>query len=270
MSRNHDIPGSTGAVRADGGPGRPAGGGEAGFAPGPDGKVASVANQQEALSAAAEAGIRGVIIDWGGVLTNSIRETVAAWAEAEGVDWKSYVAVMRPWLEDSYHADAVGNPVHALERGECAVEEFEEMFAARLVRVDGGPVSGDGLLARMFGASLTVPAMYDMLRALRAAGFRTCLLSNSWGPGGYQRDDFPELFDAVVISSEVGMRKPERRIFLHAAGLLGLEPRECVFVDDIEANVTAAVACGMAGVRHEDPKLTAERLTALLGVTLGK
>jgi epoxide hydrolase-like predicted phosphatase len=254
------MPGSDGSVRA--------GEGDGGLAPGPDGKVTSVANQEEALSATAEAGIRGVIIDWGGVLTSSIRETVAAWADAEGVDWKSYVAVMRPWLEDSYRADAVGNPVHALERGECTVQEFEEMFAARLVRVDGGPVPADGLLARMFGASLTVPAMYDMLRALRAAGFRTCLLSNSWGPGDYQRDDFPELFDAVVISSEVGMRKPERRIFLHAAGLLGLEPHECVFIDDIEANVAGAVACGMAGVRHEDPKLTAERLAALLGVTL--
>ena len=210
---------------------------------------------------------RGVIIDWGGVLTNSIRDTVAAWAQAEGVDWKTYVAVMRPWLEEGYHADATGNPVHALERGECTVEEFERTFAARLRRVDGGTVPADGLLQRMFAASLTVPAMYGMLRTLRAAGFRTCLLSNS-GPGDYQRADFPELFDAVVISGEVGMRKPERRIFLHAAGLIGLTPAECVFIDDIEANVTAAVACGMAGVRHEDPRLTAERLTALLGTPL--
>ncbi len=213
-------------------------------------------------------GLRGVIIDWGGVITNSIRETVAAWAEAEGVDWKSYVAVMRPWLQDAYHADAVDNPVHALERGECSVEEFEKMFAARLVRVDGGPVPANGLLARMFRASLTVPAMYEMLRTLRAAGYRTCLLSNSWGPGDYARQDFPELFDAVVISSEVGMRKPERRIFLHAAELIGLSPGQCVFIDDIETNVAAAVACGMAGIWHEDPALTAERLTALLGVPL--
>ncbi|HEY4464534.1 MAG TPA: HAD family phosphatase [Streptosporangiaceae bacterium] len=211
---------------------------------------------------------RGVIIDWGGVLTNSIRDTVAAWAQAEGVDWKTYVAVMRPWVEEGYHPDATGNPVHALERGECTVEDFERMFAARLRRVDGGTVPADGLLRRMFAASLTVPAMYDMLRTLRAAGFRTCLLSNSWGPGDYQRDDFPELFDAVVISGEVGMRKPERRIFLHAAELIGLTPGECVFIDDIEANVTAAVACGMAGVRHEDPRVTAERLTALLGTPL--
>ena len=217
-----------------------------GLAPTPDGKLAAVPDQDGALSAAAAAGLRGVIIDWGGVLTNSIRETVAAWLEAEGVAWESYAAVMRPWLEDAYYAGATGNPVHALERGECTVEEFEQMFAA----------------------SLPVPAMYDMLRALRAAGFRTCLLSNSWGPGDYQREDFPELFDAVVISGEVGMRKPEHRIFLHAAELIGLTPDECVFIDDIEANVAAAVACGMAGVRHEDPRLTAERLTTLLGISL--
>jgi putative hydrolase of the HAD superfamily len=241
---------------------------DSGLVPAPDGKLAAVPDRDAALSAAAAAGLRGVIIDWGGVLTNSIRETVAAWAKAEEVDWKSYVAVMRPWLEEAYHANVAGNPVHALERGECTVEEFEQMFAARLVRVDGGTVPADGLLQRMFAASSPVPAMYDMLRALRAAGFRTCLLSNSWGPGDYQRDDFPELFDAVVISGEVGMRKPERRIFLHAAGLIGLTPDECVFIDDIEANVTAAVACGMAGVRHEDPQLTAEQLTALLGIRL--
>ncbi|HYZ54338.1 MAG TPA: HAD family phosphatase [Streptosporangiaceae bacterium] len=263
MSQYHDMIGSAPDPAPDGCDPAPDG-----LAPTPDGKLAAVPDQDGALSAAAAAGLRGVIIDWGGVLTNSIRETVAAWLEAEGVAWESYAAVMRPWLEDAYYADATGNPVHALERGECTVEEFEQMFAARLIRADGGTVPADGLLRRMFAASLPVPAMYDMLRALRAAGFRTCLLSNSWGPGDYQREDFPELFDAVVISGEVGMRKPEHRIFLHAAELIGLTPDECVFIDDIEANVAAAVACGMAGVRHEDPRLTAERLTTLLGISL--
>ena len=212
--------------------------------------------------------LRGVIIDWAGVLTNPLRGTVRAWADAEGIDWDSYAACMRGWLDDAYHADAVGNPVHALERGECTVEEFEQTLAARLLRLDGGTVPAPGLLGRMFAASLTVPAMYDLLRQLRAAGIRTCLLSNSWGPGDYPREDFPELFDAVVISHEVGMRKPERRIFLHAAELIGLSPSQCVFIDDIEANATAARECGMTAIWHEDPARTAGRLSELLGVSL--
>ncbi len=214
--------------------------------------------------------LRGVIVDWAGVLTNPLRGTVRAWVEAEGIDWDSYAACMRSWLDDAYlPADrGAGNPVHALERGECSVAEFERTLASRLLRLDGGTVLAEGLLERMFAASLTVPVMYDMLRKIRAAGIRTCLLSNSWGPGGYPREDFPGLFDAVVISHEVGMRKPELRIFRHAAELIGLPPRECVFIDDIEANVTAASECGMTGIWHDNPQSTAERLSGLLGISL--
>jgi epoxide hydrolase-like predicted phosphatase len=209
---------------------------------------------------------RGVITDWGGVLTTPILMTVQAWIEADGIDWDSYVAVMRPWVFGAYRADGndgadgapgpVPNPVHALERGECSIAEFETTLAARLRCTNGEPVSAGGLLKRMFAASAPVPAMYELIRALRGAGFGTALLSNSWGGDEYPRADFPELFDSVVISGEVGMRKPEPGIFRHAAATLGLNPRECVFIDDVEANVAAAVACGMTGVHHTDPAST--------------
>ena len=110
--------------------------------------------------------------------------------------------------------------------------------------------------------------MYDMIRAVRGAGFRTALLSNSWGCDEYPRADFPGLFDAVVISGECGMRKPEQAIFLHAAKGLGLEPEQCVLIDDIEANVAAAAACGMTGLHHADAAQTAAALGDLLGVPL--
>ena len=90
------------------------------------------------------------------------------------------------------------------------------------------------------------------LRAIRRAGLRTALLSNSWGANDYPRHLFAELFDVVVISAEVGMRKPEERIFRHAAALLGLSPAECVFIDDIEANMLAAQALGHDRVLHHD------------------
>jgi putative hydrolase of the HAD superfamily len=105
-----------------------------------------------------------------------------------------------------------------------------------------------------------------VLRAVHDAGVRTALLSNSWGLADYPRDLFPGLFDAVVISAEVGMRKPEERIFRHAADLLGVAPAECVFIDDIQANVVAAEALGMTGVLHTDPAETAARLGELLGL----
>jgi len=230
--------------------------------------VAEAALRPAAADAVQHQAPRGVIIDWGGVLTNPITDTVGAWLAADRIDAGSYAAVMRPWIFQAYGADGQGNPIHALERGECLPEEFERLLAARLVRMDGGPVPAEGLLHRMWAATTPVPAMYDLLRTLRGAGIRTCLLSNSWGSSGYPRHVFPELFDAVVISAEVGMRKPEERIFLHAAGLLGLPPRQCVFIDDIEANVAAAIASGMTGVHHSDPDLTAARLTDLLGFPL--
>jgi putative hydrolase of the HAD superfamily len=77
------------------------------------------------------------------------------------------------------------------------------------------------------------------------------------------------MYHAVVISAEVGMRKPEERIFRHATDLLGLAPGECVFVDDIEANVRAAEALGMRGVLHTEPEATVRRLGDLLGLPLG-
>jgi len=214
--------------------------------------------------------LRGVITDWGGVLTTPILTTVQAWIRADGIDWDSYRTVMRSWVFDAYGPDGSANPVHALERGECPGAEFEQMLAARLLRTDGGAVVGEGILQRMFAASTSVPAMYDMIRAARGAGFRTGLLSNSWGCDEYPRADFPGLFDAVVISGECGMRKPEQAIFLHAAKCIGLAPEQCVFIDDMEPNIAAATACGMTGVHHTEAAQTVAAVQDLLGVPLNR
>jgi putative hydrolase of the HAD superfamily len=212
--------------------------------------------------------VTGLIIDWGGVMTNPIAETVNAWLEAEGIERSSYVTIMRSWISLAYGDGQEENPIHALERGECEDEEFERLLARHLVRLDGGPVSPAGLLERMFAASVLSQAMRDAVRALRRAGLRTVLLSNSWGRGGYPRQLFPELFDAVVISREVGMRKPEERIFRHAVDLLGLPASECVFIDDLEANVMAAEAIGLIGLHHVEPSQTVQRLSDLSGIPL--
>jgi putative hydrolase of the HAD superfamily len=212
------------------------------------------------------ADLRGVIADWGGVFTNPITDTVNAWLAADLIDRDTYRTVMRGWVTQAYDGDAAGSWIHQLERGDCDPAEFERALAAQLVRTDGAQVPHAGLLSRMFAGALTVPAMYDLMRTVRKAGFRTCLLSNSWGHGGYPREVFPELFDAWVISSEVRMRKPEERIFRHAAELLGLRPEQCVFIDDMEANIEAAAAIGMVGVLHREPAETAASVERLLGL----
>jgi putative hydrolase of the HAD superfamily len=208
-----------------------------------------------------------VITDWGGVMTNPILETVDAWIAEDRIDRGSYIAVMRSWVADAY-SDGSDNPIHALERGECTNEEFERRLATQLLHIDGQPVRAAGLLARMFAAAALETVMLDAIRELRQAGLRTALLSNSWGNGDYPRHLFPGLFDVVVISAEVGMRKPEERIFRHTARLLGLEPQECVFIDDVEANIAAAEAVGITCLQHREPGSTVSWLTDLLGVRL--
>jgi epoxide hydrolase-like predicted phosphatase len=106
-----------------------------------------------------------------------------------------------------------------------------------------------------------------VLRQAKAAGLSTALLSNSWGLD-YPREQWDELFDVVVISGEVGMRKPEARIYQLAAERLGVAPEACVFVDDLAPNIRGAQAVGMVGVHHVTPQQTIEELEALLGITL--
>jgi putative hydrolase of the HAD superfamily len=209
-----------------------------------------------------------VITDWGGVMTSPIPDMVRSWLEDENIDHDHYAAVMRPWMAEAYDPPADGNPIHALERGECTTEEFERLLAARIVCRDGSKVSPDGLLSRMFSGLAFCDPMHAAVQTMRGAGLRTGLLSNSWGMDDYPREMFPGLFDVVVISAEVGMRKPEERIFRHTAGLLGLTPRECVFIDDLEANVAAAEAVGMTAVLHGEPAVTLAQLGDILGLLL--
>lgn len=212
--------------------------------------------------------IKALIFDYGGVLTSPLLETTDSWLDTDGIDPESFRTAMRDWLGLAYGSDAADSPVHALERGEVDVPEFERQLAERLTTVDGRPVEAEGLLTRMFSGFGWEPTMAEALRHARAAGFSTALLSNSWGLD-YPREKWDELFDAVVISGEVGMRKPEPRIYHLAAERLGLAPENCVFVDDLAPNIRGAAEVGMVGVHHVTPQQTLEELEALLGINLG-
>jgi epoxide hydrolase-like predicted phosphatase len=217
-----------------------------------------------------------LIVDYGGVLTNTLSETMAAWAEADGIDVGDFSSAMRQWLSTRYAegAEPAGsntmsppNPVHALERGEIEIDQFQEQLAARLTTRDGRPIAAAGLLERMFAGFRIQPDMIELLRRVRAADVKTALLSNSWGLD-YPRDGWDELFDVVVISSEVGMRKPEPGIYVHTAERLDLPPERCVMVDDLSPNVKGAMAVGMVGVLHADAEQTIAELEALFGMKL--
>ncbi|MEU7861540.1 HAD family phosphatase [Nonomuraea sp. NPDC049141] len=210
--------------------------------------------------------ITGVLIDWGGVLTTSLSVSIGKWIEADRIDDAHYRSVMRELIDQAYGGDQE-SVVHALERGELDGAAFERDLAARLRTVDGVSPEAEGLLERMFAGFERVDAMYDMLHDVKRNGFKTCLLSNSWS-NVYPRDGWDELFDAIVISGEVGMRKPEPRIFEHALGRVGLPGEACVFIDDIEANIVAARGLGMAGIHHRDADSTITELESLLQLPL--
>jgi len=211
--------------------------------------------------------LRALVVDWGGVLTEPLDAAIQAWADIDGVDVDHYVDVMRSWLGPHQGELARDNPVAALERGEIEVPHFERQLARRLSEVAGREVAPTGLLQRMFDQFEHAPAMAGLVLRARRAGLRTGLLSNSWG-NEYPREGWDEMFDAIVISGEVGMRKPEPEIFAHVLDLLGVAAGETVFVDDLAHNVRAAEEIGLVGVHHTSYESTAAELEELFGVHL--
>jgi putative hydrolase of the HAD superfamily len=211
--------------------------------------------------------LSALVIDYGGVLTSPLQDTMQSWCEDDEIDLAAFRRVVGEWLGPSYGSEAATNPMHALERGEMAIPEFERELARRLTTHDGRAVEADGLLARMFAGFGKQQPMFDVVRRLRRHGIRTALLSNSWGMD-YPREEWDEIFDAVVISGEVGMRKPEPAIYRRAAEELNVDPASCVFVDDLGPNVKGAVAVGMVGVKFVSAEQAIGELEALFGLVL--
>ena len=149
--------------------------------------------------------------------------------------------------------------MHRLERGEIPLEDFEHALAAALA-AEGSAVEAEGLVGQML-ADLAVyeDSMTSLVTRAQAAGVRTALLSNSWGHD-YDRSQWHEMFDAVVISGEVGLRKPEPEIFALTLERIGLPAGECAFVDDLPHNVAAAAQAGPG--RHRPPHVRGDRRRA--------
>ena len=210
-----------------------------------------------------------LILDWGGVLTSSLHDVMHSWTSAEGITTEHFAQVMKRWWGTEGEIESLINPVHTLERGEIEVADFEQHLAEALTSVAGRPIAAPGLLSRLFEHFEHAPAMNSLVLRARSAGIRTALLSNSWG-NNYPEHLFDGMFDAIVISGDVGLRKPEPEIYHHTLDLLGLPAPSCVFVDDIKTNVDAAAQLGIIGVHHIDYETTATELSVLFGRDLSR
>ena len=155
--------------------------------------------------------------------------------------------------------------VRSLEKGELSEDAFAELLGG-LLGLD--PARRTGMVDRMFSHIHPDAAMVEAVRRARAQGIRTGLVSNSMGAGRYDRTSFPELFDGVVISGDVGMHKPQPEIFMLGAERAGVAPEESVFVDDLRQNCEGAEAVGMTAVLHRGADGTVHRLEDLLGVRI--
>jgi putative hydrolase of the HAD superfamily len=196
----------------------------------------------------------GLIVDYGGVLTTDVFASFRAFCDAEGLPPDT--------VRDRFRSDPEARDLLAgLETGELDATEFEPRLAALL------EVESERLIARLFGGVAPDAAMLGGVRELRAGGTPTALLSNSWGDGlAYDRALLADLFDAWVISSEVGLRKPDPAVYELAAERLGVAPRACVFVDDLPGNLKPARALGMATVLHRgDAAATLAKIREHLG-----
>lgn len=204
--------------------------------------------------------VEAVVFDYGGVLTTPVGESIRSWLRRDRIDPASFSRTLKSWLS----RDAPdGTPVHRLETGHLNGAEFDALLAAELVALEGGPVNPVGLLDGMFADMLPDQQMFDLAAASKAAGAQVALLSNSWG-NTYSREKIDALFSPVVISGEVGMRKPNREIFERVLELLGLPAERVAFVDDAGANIEAAQRFGLRGILHSSARTTRAELARLL------
>jgi putative hydrolase of the HAD superfamily len=199
---------------------------------------------------------QGLLIDWGGVLTTDLFASFSAFCASEGLEPAK--------VRDLFRGDeAAHDLLIEFECGRVGEREFEQRFAPML------GVEDEALVDRLFAGSKLDPQMLGAVRAARSAGIRTGLISNSWGIDRYPSELMDDLFEGVVISGVVGIRKPAPEIYAMGAEAVGLPPDACVFVDDLGFNLKPAKELGMATILHTDAAHTIVQLEELLGVALG-
>ncbi len=192
---------------------------------------------------------RALISDFGGVLTSPLIEAFAAYQEHSGVRFEDLGRAMQAATE----ARGGEHPLFLLEKGLISEAEFLHRLEEQLP--DGTRL--EGFRDTYFDALHPNEELIAFMRELRDRGLRMAMLTNNvreWEPHWRSKlPDIDEIFELVVDSAFVGMRKPEPEIYHLTLERMGggLTPEDCVFLDDLELNVEAARALGMRAVRYE-------------------
>jgi putative hydrolase of the HAD superfamily len=215
--------------------------------------------------------IRAVISDFGGVLTTPLIGSFMAFQDHTGITGESLGnAMLRIYERDGKH------PLYELEKGHVSEDEFLSTMGAELAVELGHEPEMHGFKEVYFEALEPNEPMITAMREAKEAGKRMALLTNNvreWEPFWRTMLPVDEIFELVVDSAFVGMRKPEPEIYkltlerlrAHDPELDDLEFAECVFVDDVEVNCTAARELGINVVHFRDNDQAIPELRAALG-----
>jgi epoxide hydrolase-like predicted phosphatase len=201
---------------------------------------------------------RALIADFGGVVSTSFHEALRGFCVREGLAPDGLERVF------SLNGGAKGL-LTDLERGAVTQQKFVDHLAPLL------GVDPDHLLERILTDLDLEDVAADAIEQLRRNGIRVAVLSNSWGAGPYDpygAYDLAARFDVVVLSHEVGLRKPEPSVFELTADRLGVDPSRCVFVDDVADYLEPARQLGMGTVHAVNPRTTVTELARLFRISL--
>ena len=203
--------------------------------------------------------IRAVLWDFGGVILSSPFEAFNRYEAANGLPLD--------FIRGVNAANPDTNAWALLERSDVSPEEFDALFAEESARL-GHRVPGADVLTLLSGELRT--EMITALDRVIRAGYRTACLTNNV-VGGEERMDVGDvmvMFDHVVESSKVGCRKPEPRFYEIACELVGVEPHECVFLDDLGVNLKPARAMGMTTIKVVSAEQAITDLEQTLAIAL--
>ena len=193
--------------------------------------------------------IRAVISDFGGVLTNPLWEAFSGWNERVGADPGVLGMALQTAAEERGE-----HPLYELEKGLITEDEFTAIVQAQLP----AEIQLEGFREIYFSHLHPNEPMIELMRDLRGRGMRMAMLTNNvreWEPLWRAKLPVDEIFEVVVDSAFVGMRKPEREIYELTLERLGdVSAEECVFVDDVDVNCHMATELGMTAVHYVSPE----------------
>jgi putative hydrolase of the HAD superfamily len=213
------------------------------------------------------AGIEVVISDFGGVLTSPLIESFMAFQDQTGITTETLGKAMQA------AAEAEGeNPRFAMERGEITEVAFLEKLTVQLEPLLGHPPEMHRFKEIYFEALQPNPEMIDLMRELKAGGYRMAMLTNNvqeWEPLWRSMLPVDEIFETVVDSGFVGCRKPESKIYSLTLERVGAPAEACLFVDDVEVNCEGARRAGMTAVHFRENEQAIAEIRAALAQTAG-